>query len=127
MESINTFRKAGLSLKEIQDILDTENSDYSLETALKNRLQLLNNEIHDLRLQQQLITRLLTHDKDVPRYRNLSVDQWVAMLEEVGVDEKGRELWHKTFERDAPEEHQAFLSFLGLDEKEIDTIRKNSR
>jgi DNA-binding transcriptional MerR regulator len=126
MESIDTYRKAGLSLSEIRGILDSENDD-ALDVALENRLKHLTLEIHELKVQQQLIARLIKRDHDIPRYRNMNVEQWVAMLEEAGVDEAGLITWHKAFERDAPEEHQEFLVYLGLDEKEIMKIRAQSR
>lgn len=127
MESIDTYRKAGLSLNEIKSILDSDNDNNALEVALENRLKQLTLEIHELKVQQQLIARLIRRDHDVPRYRNMSVEQWVAMLEEAGVDEEGLIMWHKAFERDAPDEHQEFLVYLGLDENEIGEIREQSR
>lgn len=35
--------------------------------------------------------------------------------------------WHSEFERLAPEAHQDFLEFLGIDASEIDSIRQRAR
>ncbi|MEJ2060473.1 MAG: MerR family transcriptional regulator [Gammaproteobacteria bacterium] len=126
MARINTFRKAGLPLKAIQAILD-ETGDDTLETALEHQLGVLNEEIDRLRARQRLVVQLLGRGAQQPRYRNVDVAQWVAMLEEAGVDEAGRVRWHQAFERDEPEAHQAFLESLGLDKDEIADIRRRSR
>lgn len=57
----------------------------------------------------------------------LTVDRWVEMMEEAGIDEAGRRRWHHAFERDTPEAHQELLASLGLDEQQIREIRRRSR
>ncbi|MCU7934897.1 MAG: MerR family transcriptional regulator [Candidatus Thiodiazotropha sp. (ex Dulcina madagascariensis)] len=126
MARIDTFRKAGLSLAAIQSILDGKNTT-ALETALEQRLTALNDEITNLGAQQRLVIQLLGREGEYPRCRNINVEQWVAMLEEAGVDEVGRQRWHQAFERDAPDSHQAFLVSLGLKAEEISEIRSRSR
>jgi MerR family transcriptional regulator, thiopeptide resistance regulator len=123
---INRFREAGIPLKAITAILDSDESD-TLEAALERRLSDLNAEIVLLRSQQRLVAELLQREGRQSRCHNVDVEQWVAMLEEAGVDEAGRVRWHQAFERDAPEAHQAFLVSLGLDEKSIGAIRRRSR
>ena len=59
--------------------------------------------------------------------KNVNVDEWVAMFEEVGLDEAKREQWHKLFETRHPDGHQSFLEWLGLPTKEIDEIRAASK
>ena len=58
---------------------------------------------------------------------HVNVDEWVAMFEEVGLDEAKRHQWHKLFEARHPEGHQAFLEWLGFTPKEIDGIRAQFR
>ena len=53
----------------------------------------------------------------------INVDEWVAMFEEVGLDQAKRMQWHKLFENRHPAGHQDFLEWLGLPSKEIDHIR----
>jgi hypothetical protein len=55
--------------------------------------------------------------------KNVSVEEWVAMFDAIGVDESKREQWHRLFESRHPEGHQGFLEWLGLPSKEIDEAR----
>lgn len=126
MARINTFREAGIPLKAIRAILDGEDSD-AMEAALEERLSALNAEIAGLRSQQRLVAELLQRQGKQSRCHSVDVKQWVAMLEEAGVDEAGKLRWHQAFERDAPEAHHAFLVSLGLDEVAIADIRRRSR
>ena len=57
----------------------------------------------------------------------VTVEEWIAMFEEVGLDEAKREQWHKLFERRHPAGHQSFLEWLGLKPEEIDKIRAQFR
>jgi len=124
MQRIDTFRKAGLPLAAIRDILDGQGGD-AVEAALEHRLAAINGEIAQLRAQQRLILQLLRRDgRATPG--QVDVTQWVAMLAEAGVDEAGRMRWHQAFERDAPAAHQEFLVALGLDEAEVADIRRRS-
>ncbi|SHG25493.1 DNA-binding transcriptional regulator, MerR family [Microbulbifer donghaiensis] len=124
MERIATFRNAGLSLQAICDILDSE-SGGRVEVALEQQLAALNEEIARLRAQQKLVVQLLGRGGEAAP--NVDVAQWVAMLEEAGMDQLGRRRWHAAFERDAPEAHREFLQSLGLSEQEIADIRRRSR
>lgn len=126
MARINTFRDAGIPLKAIRAILDGEDSD-AMDTALEERLSVLNAEIAELRTQQRLVAELLQRQGKQSRCHSVDVTQWVAMLEEAGVDEDGKLRWHQAFERDAPEAHHAFLLSLGLKVGEIEEIRRRSR
>lgn len=126
MSRIATFREAGIPLKAIRAILDEADSD-ALEVALEQRLRALNREIGLLRSQQQLVAQLLQRRGKGIDESPVDVVQWVAMLEEAGVDEAGRLRWHQAFERDAPSAHHAFLQSLGLDEETIAEIRAQSR
>ena len=55
--------------------------------------------------------------------KHVNVDEWVAMFEEVGLDEAKRMQWHKLFEARHPDGHRGFLEWLGLPSKEIEQIR----
>lgn len=127
MARIQTYRRAGLPLKAIRELLD-EAGDDVVEMALEHQLRGINEEIARLRSQQALVLDLLRRrGKEADFRRSVDVGQWVAMLEEAGVDEQGQQRWHAAFERDAPEAHQAFLETLGLAETEIAQIRRASR
>jgi DNA-binding transcriptional MerR regulator len=126
MQRIDTFRKAGLPLAAIRDILDGHGGD-AVEAALETRLAAINGEIALLRAQQRLIVQLLHRGGQALHTGSVDVVQWVAMLAEAGVDEAGRLRWHQAFERDAPAAHQEFLVSLGLDAAEVAEIRRRSR
>ncbi len=59
--------------------------------------------------------------------KHVKVDEWVAMFEEVGLDEAKRHQWHKLFEHRHPDGHQGFLEWLGFKPEEIDQIRAQFR
>ncbi len=58
---------------------------------------------------------------------HVNVDEWVAMFEEVGLDEAKRKQWHRLFEARHPEAHEAFLAWLGLSPEEIARVRAKFR
>ena len=55
--------------------------------------------------------------------KHVTVEEWVAMYEAVGLDESKRMQWHRLFEARHPDGHQGFLEWLGLPAKEIAEIR----
>jgi hypothetical protein len=59
--------------------------------------------------------------------KRVNVEEWVAMFEEVGLDEAKRDRWHRLFEARHPDAHQGFLEWLGLGRAEIDQIRSEFR
>lgn len=122
---IHHYRKAGLPLRAIRGILDSDGGGV-LEAALEQQLARTNEEIRRLRAQQQLITELLRRHGKGQGGVGVDVQQWVSMLEEAGVDAAGRQRWHAAFERDAPDAHQLFLESLGLDDDEVAKIRVRS-
>ncbi len=59
--------------------------------------------------------------------KHINVEEWVALFEEVGLNEAKRKQWHELFERRHPAGHQGFLEWLGLNPEEVDQIRKEFR
>ena len=57
----------------------------------------------------------------------VAVKEWVAMFQEIGLDEETMMRWHHIFESRHPEAHQSFLEWLGLTGEEITGIRSNSK
>ncbi|MEM5787596.1 MAG: hypothetical protein AAGU11_09775 [Syntrophobacteraceae bacterium] len=57
----------------------------------------------------------------------VSVDEWVKMFREIGLEEETMKRWHRIFESRHPEAHQSFLEWLGLPSEKIEVIRTNSR
>lgn len=126
LEQICTFRRAGLSLKDIGKILETAGNGGGLD-LLEKRLDDLNREIRALRNQQHFIVQLLKNDRALARIQLMDKESWVRLLELSGLDENVRNTWHVEFERLAPAAHQDFLESLGIPPEEVDRIRAASR
>ena len=57
----------------------------------------------------------------------INKEQWVAMFEELGLNETAMRRWHRLFESRHPEAHQSFLEWLGLGAEAAGQIRQSSR
>jgi len=57
----------------------------------------------------------------------VTVNEWVNMFREIGLDEETMMKWHRLFESRHPEAHQSFLEWLGLSSEKIAEIRTKSR
>ena len=125
MEKIALYRDAGIPLESIIELLDKQEDN--LNNVLNQRLFSINDEIQQLRNQQQVILKILQHEQSVTHTRLTDKQTWVALLAAAGLDEAGMRRWHIEFERTSPQAHQGFLESLGIAEKEIDEIRHWSR
>ncbi|WP_135081194.1 MerR family transcriptional regulator [Terasakiella sp. SH-1] len=127
MEKISLYRQAGLSLEAIQSLLKDDQQS-QLRDCIETQLATLNKQIAALYAQQKVLLGLLDAKKRQElRTCHVNVAQWVAMLEEIGIDANGQDQWHQVFERDAPQAHEQFLYSLGLDETEVQSIRKQAK
>ncbi len=59
--------------------------------------------------------------------QHVTVDEWVAMFREIGLEQSQMEQWHKVFEVRHPAAHQGFLEWLGLPPERIEAIRARSQ
>ncbi len=125
LEQICELRRTGLSLNEIAEILKQGKSHRA--ELLQQRLSAINDEINDLRCQQQIIVGLLGNKKLLKDARVVTREMWVSFLAAAGLDEQGMRQWHREFEAAAPEAHQDFLESLNLSQKEIRKIREWSK
>ncbi len=57
----------------------------------------------------------------------VTVEEWVDMFREMGLDRETMSKWHQVFESRHPEAHRSFLEWLGLPPKEVEAIRAKSR
>jgi hypothetical protein len=57
----------------------------------------------------------------------VTVDEWVSMFREIGLDDRTMMKWHHLFESRHPAGHQSFLEWLGLTAEKIGEIRTKSR
>jgi DNA-binding transcriptional MerR regulator len=125
MERILLFRSAGLSLDSIASLLEKKGDD--LNTALEQRLFVINSEIQGLRHQQKVILRILENKNLEMDARVLTRESWVSMLKAAGLDNEGMKNWHIEFEKTSPEAHQDFLESIGIEQDEIKSIRNWSK
>lgn len=59
--------------------------------------------------------------------KKITVNDWVAMFREIGLDDAKMEQWHRLFENRHAAAHQEFLEWLGLQPDEIARIRAKSK
>ncbi len=57
----------------------------------------------------------------------ITVDEWIALFRETGLDDATMQRWHRLFEQHHPEAHQSFLEWLGLDPARTREIRAAHR
>ncbi|MDH3997253.1 MAG: MerR family transcriptional regulator [Desulfuromonadales bacterium] len=124
LERICIFRRAGLSLADIRDML-AEGAGPSV-AVLEKRLDQLGAEVLSLRRQQNAIAAML-RNMTGSSIKVVDKETWVAMLQAAGMDETDMRRWHAEFENRAPESHYEFLLSLGICEDEAEQIRQWSR
>jgi DNA-binding transcriptional MerR regulator len=126
LKKIITYREVGLSLVEIQGLLSTETGNCRA-SVLAAQLDRLNDDIAQLRKQQQTILDLLGSDAIAKSTRSISKQQWVELLASIGMSEGEMNQWHIEFESRMPQAHQDFLESLNIPKDEIKLIRRQSK
>lgn len=116
------YRRAGLPLKEIENILNSPQTQ--LTTVLQQRFEELNCEISELYEQQKIIAGILKNSDILTESRAMTKEVWSSLLESAGFSESDMRKWHIRFEQMAPEKHLQFLRHLQIPEYEIQSIRK---
>ena len=125
MEKVAAYREAGLSLENIAEVINA--NDTKSTKILEQRLINLNQEMSDLRRQQQTVISLLGKESLVRSSKVMNKEQWVNILRSSGMDDEAMHRWHIEFERDLPEAHSDFLESLGCNPEEITSIRNWSK
>ena len=125
LRQICGYRNAGLSLHDIQAILDRPESEAG--AVLKRRLLESDAEIETLRKHQRAILMLLQSKTSFRRNKMMTKEKWVGIMRAAGLQDDDMHRWHMEFERSAPEDHQEFLGFLHIPPDEIVKIREWSR
>lgn len=122
LESICTFRRAGLTMEDIRTILAVPGDDTG--TVLERRLRELEEDLRALQTKQRLLAGMLkVKAQGGPAAGMVDKQTFVDMLRAAGVDDDTMCRWHAEFERRAPESHHAFLLSLGIVEEEVRRIR----
>ena len=124
LETICTYRQAGLTMEDIAALLETAGNDTS--AVLERRLRALGEEIRTLQTKQRLLARMLRITATGGPQAGVDKETWVAMLRAAGMDQDAMQRWHTEFERRAPEAHHRFLISLGIGENEALLIRRLS-
>ena len=75
-----------------------------------------------LRHQQKAVIALL-QDKDHLESTMVTKQRWVEIMQAAGFTKTDMIKWHQKFEQMEPQEHQAFLESLGIEQEEIKNIR----
>jgi DNA-binding transcriptional MerR regulator len=125
LDRICLYRSIGMTIRDIRQLLSAPSNDAA--QLLQRRLHELDLEIGKLRDHQRAILRLLQSKKIRRRTEDMTKDKWVSIMKSAGFSEKDMNRWHHEFERSDPEEHQQFLQYLHIPDKEIQTIREWSR
>jgi DNA-binding transcriptional MerR regulator len=121
LEQICLYREAGVSLEQIKELLASDGKED--ENVLQKRLAEINHELYLLRLQQKIIVEMLRSKSKSDEALMLDEKQFVSLLKSSGISNHAMNQLHAEFEKNSPKEHQAFLEFLGLDQKDILYIR----
>lgn len=121
LKLICLYRKSGISLKEIKNILDNEET--SVSACLITRFKQLDREIMELKEQQAVIANILQNTSLLSSSKPMTKVLWTSILKASGLSERMMRNWHIQFEKAAPHEHVAFLRFLQISDEEIETIR----
>lgn len=121
LEQIAIYRKAGLPLQKIKEILD--GTKCTATNNLEAKLEELNEEIAMLRQQQYFIISLLQNNQLLERVSTIQKDSFVGLLQSAGIDDKAQWRLHNQFEKKFPETHKAFLQLLGLTPEQAREIR----
>ncbi len=125
LEQVCLYRSVGISVKDIRMMLKAPDGNAS--RLLKRRLRELESEIAVLRSHQTAILRLLQSKNLTRRAKKMTKEKWVAIMKGAGFSEADMHRWHHEFERSDPQEHEQFLQYLHIPEKEIQSIREWSR
>ncbi|MCP3968582.1 MAG: MerR family transcriptional regulator [Lentisphaerae bacterium] len=122
LRKVCLYRSMGINLNEIKNIIFEENTD--IKNLLEEQLEKINVQIHDLRLQQNRILKIIKMDNASFHSSSMDKSTWIKILKKSGLDEKGLEEWHRSFEKLAPKAHKDFLQGLKIPEEEIKKIRQ---
>jgi MerR family transcriptional regulator, thiopeptide resistance regulator len=125
VQQIQLYRKVGLSVREIGTLLDRPES--GAVSILEQRMVAIDREIEALRNHQRAILRLLKRSRALRRHQMMTKDKWVGIMQAAGFSEQDMRRWHAEFEHNAPQDHQEFLEYLGIEAGEIVRIRDASR
>ncbi|MBY6191998.1 MerR family transcriptional regulator [Microbulbifer agarilyticus] len=121
LRMIVSYRSYGIPVASIAALIDRKGE--SQAQILKAHFKELEQEIQLLRAQQKAVVALL-QEPNMMEENMVTKERWVEIMRAAGFDDDAMIKWHQKFEEMEPEEHQKFLESLGIDQEEIEKIRK---
>jgi len=125
LERICIYRSAGLSLKDVRELLSSDTAPSA--KILDSRIQELEEQILLLRCQQHAIIAMLKKMTNGSFRPIVDKKMWIKMMEAAGMDESSMARWHTEFEQRAPKAHKEFLMSLGIPKDEVRKIQEWSK
>ncbi len=120
LDKIVMYRESGISLKNIQRLLDIENKEVT--GILIERLNKIQKEIKNLKNQEKLVLAVLREEVIIGKNTFFTNETWTEMLINLGYEEKDWLDWHREFELDCPGKHYKFLESLNISDEEINNL-----
>ncbi|SMP39262.1 MerR family transcriptional regulator [Anoxynatronum buryatiense] len=120
LERILFYRESGISLRDVQKLLEVENSGKT--GILMERLNKIQMEIKNLKNQEKLVLDVLKEEVAMGNSIFSSSKAWTEMLVKLGYEKQDWLNWHREFERDNPEGHVHFLKNLNMEDDEIEHL-----
>lgn len=114
------YRESGISLKDIQKLLEVETNGRT--GILVERLDKIQKEIKNLKNQEKLVLDVLKEEVIVGKSTFPTSKIWTEMLIKLGYEEKDWLNWHREFELDSPQKHYKFLRSLNMKDEEINDL-----
>lgn len=121
LRNIVMYREAGISLKEISKLLNIDKTQVS--EILTHRLERIQSDITGLKKQEKMVLEFLKKEVLISNKVLFDNHTWTELLLSLGFNEDDLILWHQEFERDAPEDHEAFLKAFGMSNTDIKKLR----
>lgn len=125
LASIVTYRQAGIPLKSIKRMLDA--APIRVNGTLEQRLREIQQQIQNLRSQQQFIVGMLKDAVLRGEAPARTRDQWVDLLRACAFTDEDMRRWHVEMERENPRAHARFLRRIGLSSADVARIRAYSK
>lgn len=126
LERICMYREAGVSLKDINKLLDLDKN--TEREILEKTLSILNCEAKKVKKKQKLIVNLLEGNENIIEAINgINKDLIIESLKLVGIDKPTLDRIHANIEKSSPKTHKALLESFGFSNDEINFIREKAR
>lgn len=121
LRTIIRHRDAGIPLEDIAKLFGVEKNN--ITDILKERLKNIQNEIKILKKQESMILAVLIEKVKTGDLEIFDRISWTELLVSLGFSHEDMMKWHRDFDRDSSEEHDAFLHAIGMSEEEIKKLK----